>query len=111
VTNRSITDRPDEATIRRAAERLRTQVERNERQLLELESSLGEMMRDPETLQEDRDGLRVIVDAVRADLAQTQRALGRVADGTYGLCTGCGSAIAPARLDAIPTVQRCARCA
>jgi len=37
-------------------------------------------------------------------------ALDRLRDGEYGLCEECGEPIAPARLRAMPEVERCVRC-
>jgi DnaK suppressor protein len=37
-------------------------------------------------------------------------ALERLRDGEYGLCEECGEPIAPARLRAMPEVERCVRC-
>ena len=37
-------------------------------------------------------------------------ALARMRDGTYGECADCGEPIAPARLMAYPTAQRCVSC-
>jgi RNA polymerase-binding transcription factor DksA len=45
-----------------------------------------------------------------ADLTEVDAALGRLRDGTYGECIDCGIAIAPARLAAYPTAQRCIEC-
>jgi len=47
----------------------------------------------------------------RAQLAQVEHALQRLDAGTYGVCEGCGEAIAPARLEAIPEAARCVGCA
>ena len=47
---------------------------------------------------------------VLADLAQVDAALARMRDGTYGECADCGEPIAPARLMAYPTAQRCVSC-
>ncbi len=47
----------------------------------------------------------------RAERQRTEAALERLADGTWGLCTECGEAIAGARLDFDPTVALCIRCA
>jgi len=38
-------------------------------------------------------------------------ALKRIADGTYGVCTDCGAAIAPGRLFVLPEVAHCPACA
>jgi RNA polymerase-binding transcription factor DksA len=45
-----------------------------------------------------------------AELTEVDAALGRMRDGTYGDCVDCGVAIAPARLAAYPTAQRCIDC-
>lgn len=37
-------------------------------------------------------------------------AIERLEDGRYGLCLACGAPIAPARLRALPEVERCVRC-
>jgi len=60
-------------------------------------------------------------DAVDADVLvlQTERgildeinaALERIADGTFGRCTNCGTTISEERLKAIPYTPLCVRCA
>lgn len=56
-----------------------------------------------------------VVDALgndaRDDLVRIHAALQRIDAGTYGKCTSCGEAIAPARLDAYPFAARCIDCA
>ncbi len=37
-------------------------------------------------------------------------AIGRLDDGSYGICAVCGEAIAPRRLHAIPEATTCVRC-
>jgi DnaK suppressor protein len=37
--------------------------------------------------------------------------LNRIEDGSYGLCSKCGAAINPARLEALPTATTCIKCA
>jgi len=46
-----------------------------------------------------------------ASLADVERALVKLEDGTYGACDVCGDAIAPARLEARPWSVLCVRCA
>lgn len=50
---------------------------------------------------------------VEAELGQAQAAQAkqRLSAGTYGLCQRCGVAIAPARLQALPTAAFCLGCA
>jgi RNA polymerase-binding protein DksA len=43
-------------------------------------------------------------------IADIDRALDRIDEGTYGLCQGCGKAISIERLEAIPSASRCAQC-
>jgi DnaK suppressor protein len=55
-----------------------------------------------------------IADAeVERDLAELREiglVLGAIADGSYGICTECGSPIDPRRLAAQPTALRCREC-
>ena len=43
-----------------------------------------------------------LVESERTELYEIERALGRIDDGTYGICQGTGTAIPRARLEAIP---------
>jgi DnaK suppressor protein len=43
-------------------------------------------------------------------LDQTERALGRIDAGTYGVCESCGKAIGKARLLAFPRARLCVEC-
>jgi DnaK suppressor protein len=43
-------------------------------------------------------------------LDQVEKALERINQGTYGLCTRCGARIDPARLEAIPYAALCFDC-
>ena len=43
-------------------------------------------------------------------LDQTERALERVAGGTYGVCESCGGAVGKARLQAFPRATLCITC-
>ena len=93
--------------IARMERRLQEQLERSEGQLLELEKVLT----DGDTIQEDRDNTRLVVDSIREDVRQIRRALGRIENGTFGQCVTCGSTIPPERVETIPFVTYCARCA
>ena len=44
---------------------------------------------------------------LRNELEEVERALGKLDDGTYGLCETCGEPIAPARLEAKPAARYC----
>ena len=43
-------------------------------------------------------------------LRNVRAALGRVADGSYGVCLHCEEDIKPKRLDAVPETRYCIRC-
>lgn len=52
------------------------------------------------------------LEAVRVEEGREIRAaLQRIRDGEYGVCANCGEAIAPARLQALPTATLCINCA
>lgn len=46
----------------------------------------------------------------RESLVRIERALERVANGTYGICVRCGQPIAQARLEAVPAADLCIAC-
>jgi DnaK suppressor protein len=46
----------------------------------------------------------------RLVIGQISAALNRLDAGTYGLCTRCGSPIAPARLEVVPYAGACIQC-
>lgn len=47
----------------------------------------------------------------RAQLEETDAALARLADGSYGRCTSCGAAVPAERLLALPHTGSCTACA
>jgi DnaK suppressor protein len=57
-----------------------------------------------DTLQ--RTGDLSILETLRSELEEIDAALGRVADGTYGVDEVTGEPIDPARLEAVPTARR-----
>jgi len=48
---------------------------------------------------------------LQESLDAVEAALTRMDEGTYGVCKGCGTAINPARLEAMPSSIRCIDCA
>jgi RNA polymerase-binding transcription factor len=51
-----------------------------------------------------------LVRELRAGLADVERALRKLDDGTYGLCERCGNPIGADRLEAIPWARLCITC-
>lgn len=68
---------------------------------------------DPEgaTIAFERSQVGALVRQARDHLVEIEAALGRLASGTYDTCEGCGSAIAPGRLEARPVARTCISCA
>lgn len=58
----------------------------------------------------ERDRLRALLASARGSLQDVDAALGRLDAGTYGVCASCGGAIAPERLEALPTTTQCVSC-
>ena len=52
-----------------------------------------------------------VADSLNASLERIDRALEKVAEGTYGTCDVCGEEIPPARLEAQPESAVCVTCA
>ncbi|TCK21605.1 TraR/DksA family transcriptional regulator [Pseudonocardia endophytica] len=68
---------------------------------------------DPEgvTIAVQRAQLQGLLEAARVEIAELDRAVTRLDDGTYGFCATCGDPIAPERLEALPAATTCIRCA
>jgi len=60
---------------------------------------------------EDDEALEHQAALVEQEIASVKRALGRLNDGTYGVCVHCGEQIAPERLNARPEAALCIACA
>ena len=58
----------------------------------------------------DRTGRDAVARVLVDDMQQVERALERLAAGSYGLCDDCGQAIPPKRLEARPTATLCISC-
>ena len=59
---------------------------------------------------QERSRLIAVVEALRSNLVDVERALGRIDAGTYGICERCGKPIDPARLEARPWALLCIDC-
>ena len=49
--------------------------------------------------------------SLKGRLSGVEHALRKINEGTYGICDGCGQAIDPARLEALPEASLCRNCA
>jgi DnaK suppressor protein len=59
---------------------------------------------------QERSRLLSVVDALRTNLSEVERASERIDAGTYGTCERCGKPIDPARLEARPWAVLCMDC-
>lgn len=68
---------------------------------------------DPEgvTIASQRAQLQGLRAGARRDLAAVDRAVDRLATGSYGRCVSCGNNIGDARLEALPSAETCIACA
>jgi DnaK suppressor protein len=68
---------------------------------------------DPEgaTIAFERQQVVALLDAARRRLTDVEAALGRQAQGSYGICESCGRPIAPERLAVRPAARTCIDCA
>ena len=100
------------AGYRRALEGERTELEARMAEL-GLGASPGQAKHIPTASQAAnwRGEARSAGSSVAERLADVERALAKLDDGTYGTCEACHADIAPARLDALPATRACVNCA
>lgn len=70
-------------------------------------SSLDQHQADLGTETFEREKDISIIEQVEAELADVERALRRLDEGTYGVCEACGKPIAEERLEAVPAARLC----
>jgi|SoiMethySBSTD1v2_1073268.scaffolds.fasta_scaffold2074830_2 RNA polymerase-binding protein DksA len=112
------------AQLARFEARLRAERADAEERLAEFDDAMAEVRtarsdataddeHDPEgpTMTQEWSQRTAVLADVRAELAEVDRALARIADGSYGICQRCGKRITVARLDARPTAVLCIDCA
>jgi RNA polymerase-binding protein DksA len=96
------------------AARLRTELHDQEEELAGLMRDAGDGaghdQADMGATSFERDHELTVVNNARDMLAQTERALARIDDGTYGVCESCGNPIGKMRLMAFPRATLCMSC-
>jgi RNA polymerase-binding protein DksA len=103
-------------------EAVRTKLEQQKQELLaraakvhaDITRSSGPLDKDfaEQVVQMENDAvLAGIEEATAAELAQINRALAQIGQGTYGICSQCGQPIGERRLKALPYSDRCIGCA
>lgn len=105
---------PVYAGLRAEADRLRAEIEAAEAELVELLRDGGEGAGDDQadagSMTFEREHEMSLAANARDLLEQTENALLRIKDGTYGTCEGCGRPIGKARLLAYPRATLCVAC-
>jgi RNA polymerase-binding transcription factor DksA len=95
-------------------ERLRSEIDaaRHEREslLIDYGDGAGEDQADAGTKTFEREQEMSLANNAVDMLQQDERALARLADGTYGQCESCGRPIGKARLGAFPRATLCMTC-
>ena len=92
------------------AESLRAQRERAVAAEERWQREYDALLADDDTLQEDRDSVRQLLEEARVDRQAAEVAVARLDAGDYGRCAVCGEPIGADRLEAIPGVDTCQRC-
>ena len=57
-----------------------------------------------------RDRRLSLLEQLEDQLTEVNKALDRIKEGIYGICTNCGEAIMPERLEALPYAELCINC-
>lgn len=110
-----------EAELDAVREGLRGELARLDREAASLQTNIEDVLRDSGGGVGDdqadsgakafeREQEMTLLATVRESRFQTERALQRIGDGTYGLCESCGNAIGKARLQAFPRATLCVSC-
>jgi DnaK suppressor protein len=73
--------------------------------------SFGKRIGDGTTEAVERLSTTATAKSIASSLADVNRALAKLDEGSYGLCDVCGKPITPARLEALPAASLCVDCA
>ncbi|RJS47654.1 TraR/DksA family transcriptional regulator [Nocardioides cavernaquae] len=102
------------AELNEHAARLRRELQEQEEELAGLLRDAGDGaghdQADMGATSFERDQELSVVANAREMLAQTERALSRIADGSYGVCESCGNPIGKMRVMAFPRATLCMSC-
>lgn len=110
-----------DAELQAVREELQSEVERVKRELDAVASDLEDLLRDGGdgagddqadvgTANFERDHEISLARKSAEVLRQSERALERMDDGTYGVCETCGQAVGKLRLEAFPRATQCMKC-
>ena len=92
-------------------QRLLDLIERTKKHLYRREEPYSADFAEQAVEVENNEVVERLDEDAKMDLAHIQKALARIEDGSYGICTQCNSTIDEARLEAIPQAGLCIDCA
>ncbi|MFP5348073.1 MAG: TraR/DksA family transcriptional regulator [Actinomycetes bacterium] len=109
------------AELRAVQEELETELRRLLAELAESDEQMAQLIRDSTDAAGDdqadtgakafeREQEMTLAHNTQELVLQNQRALARIADGTYGTCESCGNAIGKRRLQVFPRATLCVAC-
>jgi DnaK suppressor protein len=111
VAPRHGASRLPDATRRALRAALREELDVQQVQLGEARSELEELIPQADVhSQLEREFAERAAQRAEEVIAEVRLALGRLEDGTYGACEGCGDDVALERLDAVPFTRHCVPC-
>jgi DnaK suppressor protein len=100
-----------EGTLRALGAALREELDLQHAHRHEARSELDELTRQTDVhSQLEREFAERAAQRAEQVISEITCALGRLDDGTYGVCEACGGGIAVERLDAIPFTRHCVPC-
>ena len=92
-------------------QRLLELIERTKKHLYRREEPYSADFAEQAVEVENNEVVERLDEDAKMDLAHIQKALARIEDGSYGVCTECNNTINEARLKAIPQAELCIDCA
>jgi DnaK suppressor protein len=101
-------------------EKMRKRLKQKQKELVEQVSVEREKVEPSLTANPDRTEIAMeyayrgrqmsVLDRLQDQLLDVNKALDRIEEGTYGVCTNCGKPIQPERLEALPWAELCIDC-
>jgi RNA polymerase-binding transcription factor DksA len=109
---------PSEALLADLRSRLEEERDQLRNQLVELGFADGgtgleydDNFADSSQVTAERGEAEALARTLGDTLAEVERALAKIEDGTFGICETCGNPITEARLEAMPAAKSCMDCA
>jgi RNA polymerase-binding protein DksA len=90
---------------------LENRVQRTSKHLYRRDKPVSSIFSEQSVEMESRELIYRLDGEGKEEIRQIDRALGRIDNGSYGVCTNCGEDIAEQRLGALPFADRCIACA